>query len=294
MSSDFITYRQKYGYSEKSIKSHDYHIRKFINWCNKDNINYNSVSFENILKYIREEKAREVKEPAINNRLNAISIYYDWLVKIGGTKQNTCVERSRNIIRQIRVNANRKKAIGEPMKPGQLEKLYNDFSSLPSWSFKTKKGNVLHQRNFVIFGLMVYQGLTTGELSKLETNHINLEEGKIYVPSTRKSKSRTLKLQANQILPLQNYLNKIRLKITKEPTEQLFAAKKFTDLVSRIVKQVKKLDPQLQNSRQMLKKHNIRQVQYMAGHKKIKSTEAYKNEDLSDLITQVEKYYPLK
>jgi len=294
MNSDFITYRQKHGYSEKSIKSHGYHIRKFINWCNKNNINYKNINFENILQYIREEKSREVKEPAINNQLNAISIYYDWLVKIGQANQN--------IIKQVRVKANRKKALCEPMKPDQLEKLYNDFSNLPSWNFKTKKGNVLHQRNLIILGLMVYQGLTTGELSKLETNHINLKEGKIYVPSTRKSNSRTLKLQANQILPMQNYLDEIRPKTIKIETEKLFPAKKFTDLVSRIIKQVKKLDPQLQNSRQirqsvimnLLKKHNIRQVQYMAGHKKIKSTEAYKNEDLSDLITQVEKYYPLK
>lgn len=294
MSYDFSTYRQKIGYSEKSIKSHDYHISKFTTWYNKNNINYKSISFENILQYIREEKAREVKEPAINNRLNAISIYYDWLVKTGEAKQN--------IIRQIRVKSNRKKAIGEPMKPGQLENLYNDFSNLPSWNFKTKKGNVLHQRNLAILGLMIYQGLTTGELSTLETNHINLKEGKIYVPSTRKSNSRTLKLQANQILPLQNYLNEIRQKIINEPTEKLFPAKKFTDLVSRIIKQVKKINPQLQNNRQIrqsvimnwLKEYNIRQVQYMAGHKKIRSTEAYKNEDLTDLMAQVEKYYPLK
>lgn len=70
---------------------------------------------------------------------------------------------------------------------------------------------------------MIYQDLTTGELSKLETNHINLKEGKIYVPGTRKSNNRTLKLQANQILPLQKYLDKICPGIITEPTEQLFA-----------------------------------------------------------------------
>lgn len=291
---EFITYRQKTGYSGKSIKSHDYHIGKFTNWCNKNKINYKSISFEDILKYIREEKARGVKEAAINNSLNAISIYYDWLVKTEQVKQN--------ITRQIRVKSTHKKAIAEPMKPTELEKLYNDFSNLPSWSFKTKKENILHKRNLVIFGLMNYQGLTTGELSKLETKHINLKEGKIYVPSTRKSNSRILKLQANQILPLQNYLNEIRQKIINEPTEKLFPAKKFTDLVSRIIKQAKQLCSQLQNSRQIrqsvimnwLKTNNIRQVQYMAGHKKIRSTEQYRSHDLTDLTKQLELFHPLK
>ena len=59
-------------------------------------------------------------------------------------------------------------------------------------------------------GLMIYQGLDSGEIARLETGHINLSEGKIYIPSGRKSSSRTLKLQAAQILPLKTYIEEIQ------------------------------------------------------------------------------------
>jgi len=284
---NFKEYRQKTGYSEKSIKSHDYHIEKFTGWCNKNKINYKTISFDQLLQYVREEKTRGAKEQSINNRLNAASIYYDWLVTSGETKQN--------IIRQIRVRNTGKKVFKQLLKPEQLEKLYNNYCNQPGWSFRTTREKKLHQRNQVVLGLMVYQGITTGELAKLETGHVNLKDGKIYIPSTRKSDARTLKLQASQILPLQEYISQIE----KGP---MFPCRKPTDLVSRVIKQAKHVLPELQSSRQMrqsvimnwLKECNIRQVQYMAGHKKIRSTEAYKNEDLSDLVAQVEKYYPLR
>lgn len=69
---------------------------------------------------------------------------------------------------------------------------------------------------------MIYQGIDSGEIIKLETNHINLNEGKIYIPSTKRSNARTLKLQAIQILSIKDYIEKIKLK----QTDQLFTVKK--------------------------------------------------------------------
>jgi len=43
-----------------------------------------------------------------------------------------------------------------------------------------------------------------------------------------------------------------------------------------------------------LKQHNIRQVQYMAGHKSIRSTESYRLQDLTDLTRQLELFHPLR
>ena len=57
---------------------------------------------------------------------------------------------------------------------------------------------------------MIYQGLDSGEIARLETGHVNLSEGKIYIPSGKKNNSRTLRLQASQILPLKTYLEETR------------------------------------------------------------------------------------
>ncbi len=91
----------------------------------------------------------------------------------------------------------------------QLDQLYDQH---PVYNERT-------QRNKVITGLYVYQGIGTDELKKLEPKHIKLQEGKIYIPSTKQTynkggrQSRTLKLKANQILALQEYLLVTRPKI---------------------------------------------------------------------------------
>ena len=82
----------------------------------------------------------------------------------------------------------------------------------------------------------------------------------------------------------------------------LFPTKKVSDMVSRIINQLKRIDPSVTGSRQIrasvimnwLKQHNIRQVQYMAGHKSIRSTESYRLQDLTDLTRQLELFHPLR
>ncbi|MDD4673691.1 MAG: hypothetical protein PHI03_12220 [Bacteroidales bacterium] len=43
-----------------------------------------------------------------------------------------------------------------------------------------------------------------------------------------------------------------------------------------------------------LQHYNLREVQYMAGHKYVSSTERYRTDNLKDLQKELEKYHPLK
>lgn len=152
---------------------------------------------------------------------------------------------------------------------------------------------------------MIYQGLDSGEIARLETGHANLSEGKIYIPSGRNSNSRTLKLQVNQILPIKTYLEETRQELLEKrnlQTPYLFPSKKSSDMVCKIVEAVKRIHNEIKDSRQIrasvimnwLKTNNIRQVQYMAGHKNIRSTESYRGQDLTDLTKQLELFHPLR
>lgn len=139
---------------------------------------------------------------------------------------------------------------------------------------------------------------------RLETGHVNLSEGKIYIPGGRKSSSRTLRLQASQILQLKTFLEETRPALLErnQQSPYLFPARKSSDLICKIVEGVKSIHPEIKNSRQLrvsvimnwLKTNNIRQVQYMAGHKSIQSTEVYRGKDLTDLTKQLEMFHPLK
>ena len=99
------------------------------------------------------------------------------------------------------------------LSPEQLDKLYQDFCSLPEWHYRTNRDRLIHQRDTVILGLMIYQGLDSGQVVKVELTHLNLEEGKIYIRSSRKSNAPVLHLQTVQILPMKTYLDKTRLQL---------------------------------------------------------------------------------
>ena len=70
---------------------------------------------------------------------------------------------------------------------------------------------------------MIFQGIHTEELSKIEKSQVNLIKGSIYIPGFGRSNGRIIKLNVSQILPLQNYLNK-----PEKNQEKLFECKMRT------------------------------------------------------------------
>ena len=135
-----------------------------------------------------------------------------------------------------------------------------------------------HQRNIIIVGLLIWQGLHSGELEKLEVNHINLNEGIIYIPSTARSNSRALKLSTQQILTLHSYIHGgTRDKAPQPPKGEkddfLFSGN-MHNIASALTKELKGINPQIKNALHIracvilhwLRQYNKRQVQYMARH----------------------------
>jgi integrase/recombinase XerD len=270
-------------------------------WCMAMHIDPELITYDQILQFIDHERKRDIKNQSIVRMLNSIRIYFDYLVDTGAASQN--------VIRRIRIRQAGRRALPQVMSSEQLEKVYHDFINLPEWHHRTDRVRLVHQRDIAVLGLMIYQGLDSGQVVKVELTHLNLEDGKIYIPSSRKSNARLLQLQTLQILPMKTYLDKTRLQLMEmlqdqEPdiSEYLFPVKKASDMVSRIIRQLKRIDPDVISSRQIrasvimgwLKQHNIRQVQYMAGHKSIRSTESYRLQDLTDLTRQLELFHPLR
>ena len=156
---------------------------------------------------------------------------------------------------------------------------------------------------------MIYQGIHSGELDKLETKDIDLEAGKIYIQGTERSNERTLQLEANQLIPIQNYLQQIRpmllQQIDKETTRLLVNTGNCTNTkntTSDLFRKLKKQYPYLTDRKQIrasvitnwLKKEHLREVQYKAGHKYVSSTEKYDTTALETLLEELENYHPLK
>ena len=155
-----------------------------------------------------------------------------------------------------------------------------------------------HHRNVVILGLMVYQGVHSGELQKMEVGHISLGGGTIYIPSTTRSNSRTLQLSPVQMLPVHEYVEMVRPQL-KPKGEELFPGN-LHNVMYALVQELQGINPAITNALHIrgsviinwLKQHNKRQVQYMAGHKYITSTEAYAVQDLDTLQDELSKHHP--
>ena len=294
---NFTEYRQKRGYSEKTMKGQTSQVNRFKKWCIKLGIIPEDITYNQVLKFIDSERERGILNRSIISTVISIRVYFDYLVECGIIKQN--------VFKRIRIRHSGKKVLPEILSTLQLEKIYQDFCSQPAWGHGRKRSEILHQRDTVILGLLVYQGMDSGEIVRLETSHIKLSEGKIYIPGSRKSSSRTLRLQASQILPLKTFLEETRPSLLEKRNQQspyLFPVRKSSDLICKIVEAVKRIHPEIKDARQLrvsvimnwLKTNNIRQVQYMAGHKSIQSTEVYRGEDLTDLTKQLEMFHPLR
>lgn len=164
--------------------------------------------------------------------------------------------------------------------------------------------NVYRERK-IILGLLIYQGLTVDELIRLEALHIKLKEGKIFIKGTKRTNERLLNLHANQMILLQQYMNENKFKegalLTLKKTTAT-NTRNITAQVKYMFDQLRQLNPKMINAQQIrssvithwLRQNNLRQVQYMAGHKYVSSTERYQVNNLDDLQNELKEHHPMK
>ena len=192
------------------------------------------------------------------------------------------------------------------LEPYELQALYNQYQD------ESPKGI----RNKVMLGLLVNQGLRTEELAKLEVKNIDLREGKIDVPGGTKSNGRIMKLEAYQVMEMYDYVLKARATIKeinpkrkyqeRQVNEKLFIgdggnSSNFSNYMTRLMVKVRKLNPSVLNAKQIrasvitkwLKIYNLREVQYLAGHKYISSTESFLENEIEGLQEEVQQFHPL-
>jgi|694.fasta_scaffold16255_8 site-specific recombinase XerD len=295
----FKDYLQQRRYSESTVNGHVQNVGYFLKWVENNGLHDpENLQYTDLLNYVQYEQQRKlptgrhgIDVSTINLRISSISKYFEFL-KVEGTV-------NRNPARTLRIKGKAKTIIQNPLKYDELLNLYNAYKALEKQSLQQKKTDLAHQRNIIIIGLLIWQGLHSGELEKLEVNHINLNDGIIYIPSTARSNSRELKLSTQQILTLHTYIHGGTREKLKPKGEELFAGN-LHNTISLLTEELKGINPQIKNAQHIrasvilhwLRQHNKRQVQYMAGHKYINSTEMYEVQELETLTSQLTKHHP--
>lgn len=295
---------QQRGYSKDTIRQDLNYTACFLEWLTQEE---SQVNYSGLLSFINHSKSQGDSTRLVNRKLSSIRKYYDYLQYKGLVLKNPASG--------LYLKGKRTTVPHNLLDKEELQALYENYQV---YDLRTA-------RNRVILSLIINQGLTTGEIRALEPVHLKLKSGVIGIPGNRHSNGRTLKLEASQILELQEYLNETRpgiLKTIKENTyrsgrkvkqpdiktleRQLFislnGSTNIKNSLLHLMAALKKTDPKVKSCGQIrqsvitewLKTEDVRKVQYKAGHKYVSTTERYQVNNLEDLQEALNQHHPLK
>jgi integrase/recombinase XerD len=249
------------------------------------------MEYSHLLDFIRHKQRSGTSKRYMNYLLNIFRHYFDFLTEKGEIKTNIA---SGLIIRGVQ-----RGLTGNLLTKEELDRLFETFPDV----------TLTDKRNKAMLGLLIYQGLTNGELEALQPEHLSLKKGTIYIPGSLKSNSRLLKLESFQVCDLMNYQSDIRPKLlamSGKVSGRLFVSKgtgqRLQNTLKKLIKRLQKENPKVKDITLIrnsvittwLKTNNLRQVQYWAGHRYVSSTERYQTSDLEQLSKNLEKYHPLE
>ena len=262
----------------------------FLNYLEKENINIKQIAYTDLLDFVNYCKEANLSITHINNIIRALRNYFNYLCSIGKLDGNPADG--------LKLRGKIQIVVSDTLSREELEKIYHEYEVNSDHTLKNK----------IILGLLIYQALTLDDLNNLLTEHVKLRKGKIYIPSGKQRKSRILRLESHQIIDLQEYILQAREKLlSKYPgeTDKLFLTSRskfdMRNTLRVLFKQLNKINPLIKNATQIrmsvitnwIKHYNLREAQYMAGHKVINSTERYQTANLEELSKALEKFHPL-
>jgi len=286
----FNHYLKKLEQSTKSIASCETAVNLFLNWMKKQSIEPAQGSYADVLAYMKYCQKNGATQRTIQNYLNMIKHFYSYLIDQKQIEVNP--------VTGIKVQGVKRKSLYHIFKPEELHAIYNNYQD------ESLKG----KRNKIMLSLLVYQGVKTEELIKLEVRDVKFKEGKIEIPGGLRSEGRILKLESHQVLEFYDYVNSIRKEILStsgQQTDKLFVSieggESLDSCMHRLMFWVRRKNKLVINAKQLrasvivkwLKVYNLRQVQYLAGHRYISATESYQQNEMEGLTEEVNQFHPL-
>jgi site-specific recombinase XerD len=300
--SEYLTIK---GYTPKTTKTIINTSTQFITWMVEQNIALPQVSYNDIVAYVNYRKQAGNKQRTLQCAVWALNLFFNYLVAEHQYNENPA---SNVLIKGIK-----RKTLYEILSPEELDTIYKTFNTEIVHEANKKvppqtKNKLARKRNKIILSLMVYQGLRTEEIGKLQVQDLQLREGKINIIGAERTEGRLLKLEAHQIYDLSEYVHDIRkqiLSVTNKESTLVFisigTSLNFPNTMIKLMQTITKTNPKVKTAKHIrtsvitnwLKVHNLRKVQYMAGHRYISSTETYQVNNIDELKEDVNKYHPL-
>ncbi len=315
----FIFSLQQKNYHPDSVRIYSNYASYFLAWLEKENKTVQGARYEDVLSFVSDCQAEGRSSRNINLVLTAVRHYYHHLQQVSKHQNNPA--------QGFYIKGTIQRIAHDLLDKEELESLYQSYPKGHGSPY-----NLRTQRNKVILGLYVYQGISTGSLDRLKPEDVNLKKGTIYIPSAKDTqskqglKARYLNLAARQIVDIKEYIDNTRPVLleaiktgaiyktsTRKPnqidyqklSEQLFfslnGSSSVKSSIKHITQELKMLNPKVKEAVQLrksvivewLKTEDIRLVQYKAGHGTISATERYKPADTKELSGAIAEFHPL-
>jgi site-specific recombinase XerD len=291
------------GYSKLTTESNIKMLQRFTQWLEKENIDIATTGYNDVMAFIQSCNQRGNERQTIQQYVVAIRHYYSHLIYEGDMNDNPASN--------IEIKGIKRRKLHDTLNSEELEQLYKSYPAELEAKKKSppqQLNQLARRRTKVMLGLLIYQGIKVEELAELETIDLKLREGKISIKGKRRTNERTMKLEGFQIIDLMDYINETRkalLQINQRETTKLFFSKDkgnhFSNVMHPLMKSLKQHNNKIKSIKQIrasvitnwLQQYNLRQVQYMAGHRYVSSTEAYQANNITELQDEIFKHHPI-
>ena len=255
-------------------------------------------TYPEIVEYIGVLRKKGMHPKTLRNQLYSIKMYYQWLVDTGQRNDHPC----RDLFLKDKIN----RAI-------QLETLYTKQELENILNTHRAKLPLTRNRDKIVLSLLVHQAITVFEIIHIKIQDIDLNKGTVNLAGCVKTQPRILPLKSEQIMLLNDYMNRTRkllLKNNKKPSQQdrdtlILSVRgnkmkpiSITGMFKQPMSNGHKITPQkIRQSviANLLKSgKDLRIIQAFTGHKRISSVEEYRQTGLEELKNVINKHHPLQ
>lgn len=276
------------NYSEQTVKSYMFAINHFLVM----NPKAKRYKYRNIVEYMEEISQQQPNAKYRVVILSAIKKYYDYLVMSGYREDHPCKKLN------VKVNSNQAVQVQDLFSSEELQLLLT----------RENRYENLDTRNHVLLNLLIYQGLTSDEIIRLNVQDIDLDAGTIYIKASKNLNWRKVKLLPQQIMPFFKYINEIRPRMLRGTTDKLIITKLGKPIVVNsiyaMIEPLKPLFPDKNLNPQTIRmsvicnwlneqKLPLEHVQERAGHKWPGTTEKYFKADSLQQRELINKFFPI-
>lgn len=274
--------------TEQTASGYLYTINHFL----KTNPKAKSYKYNNIVNYMDEVSQKYSNIQYRIRILSAIKKYYDYLLIMGLRTEHPC----------------KRLTIKKPN--NQLIQFQDLFTTeeLQFLLYRENRYQFLDTRNGVLLSLLIYQGLTSAELTQLNIKDIDLVHGTIYIKASNNQNRRTLELLNKQMHLFFKYINEVRPELLKNKTNRFLLSKlgkpMQIDSIHAIIDPLKALFPDRKLNPRTIRmsvicnwlnerKIPLEKVQELAGHKWPSTTEKYIKVNVENERELINRYFPI-